>query len=201
VAALLRTQSFTPALSLGVAAALATTIVLVADRPAQPRGTGTATPGTTAAALTKPPPMYVQRSMAREVIAREVAAGRTPLAQAVALFARLNELSPRTALPLEPMIAEADKYGVAVGAESSAGEAVWLQTMLWVIRQADHDGVGKSADELARPLAAEYRAARAAGRLTQLPAVDEAEYQRLMAASEKLARQLTGSELPPGEIE
>jgi hypothetical protein len=197
VAALLRTQSFTPALSLGVAAALATTIVLVADRPAQPRGTAPAT----APAPTKPPPVYVQRSVAREEIAREVIAGRLPLAQAVALFARLNDLPPRTALPLEPMITEAARYGVAVGAETSAGEAVWLQTMLWVLRQAEHDGDEKSAGELARPLAVEYRAARAAGRLAELPAVGESEYQRLMAESEKLARQLTGPGLPPNAIE
>jgi hypothetical protein len=42
---------------------------------------------------------------------------------------------------------------------------------------------------------------RSAGRLTQLPAVDEAEYQRLMAESEKLARRLAAPGLLPDEIE
>jgi hypothetical protein len=192
VAATLRTQTLSPALTLGTAAVLATAIIFAGERPSAP-------PGNAPAA--KPPTSCVRRATTREVIAQEVVAGRLPLPQAVAMYARLNDLPPRTALPTEPMVDEATQYGVAVGTESSAEEAVWVQTMLWVLRQADRDRAGKFPAELTRSLASEYRAARAAGRLARLPAVDESAYQRLAGESERIAQRLTGPGLPPGDIE
>jgi WD40 repeat protein len=111
------------------------------------------------------------RTLAKDLIAREVAAGRRPLLEAAALFGALNRLPPaqRACPPVEPT----DPYlGIPAGSEEE-----WLcrQVVLYVRAEARQSGPPGRAETAVARLEAEFRAelhARGAIRLPDAPPLE-----------------------------
>src|SRR5262249_36942662 len=118
------------------------------------------------------------RVAARDLVARELIAGRMALPGAAARFAWLNALPPTTQIrPPEDLAA---LVGLPAGEKYGEGEALALQVVAWLGRPALSDDPGRGPEAGLR----QVQDARAEGRLARLPEVVEDERARLLAQAE-----------------
>ena len=134
------------------------------------------------------------RSYAKDVVAREVIAGRMALPDAAARFGWLNALPPAAAPTLPPELLAA-LVGLPAGERYGEGEVLALQVVAWVRRPVLSDDPVRSQEAALR----QFREARAEGRLARLPEVPEDERVRLLAQAEAEVAARDGSH--PGEQE
>ncbi|HKB03010.1 MAG TPA: hypothetical protein VKD90_12370 [Gemmataceae bacterium] len=131
------------------------------------------------------------RAAARDVVARELIAGRMTLPDAAARFGWLNALPPTTQTrPPEVLAALA---GLPAGEKYGEGEALALQVVAWLGRPTLSDDPARAQDAALR----QFRQSRAEGRLTLLPEVGEDEGSRLLAEADVVVtrhQSLLGSE-------
>ena len=130
------------------------------------------------------------RAAARDVVARELVAGRMALPEAAARFGWLNALPPAARTrPSEHLAALA---GLPADEKYEEGEALALQVVAWLRRS----GMGDESVRAQESALRQFREARAEGRLTQLPEVAESERARLLAQAEAEANAAAGSVAP-----
>jgi hypothetical protein len=120
----------------------------------------------------------VVRAVARDLVARELIAGRMTLPAAAARFGWLNALSPTT--QPHPAGHLAALAGLPAGEEYGEGEALALQVWAWLGRPVLSDDPARAQEAALR----QFREARAAGRLARLPEVGEDEGARWLAQAE-----------------
>lgn len=117
----------------------------------------------------------IVRVVAKDLVVRELIAGRLSLPDAAARFGWLNSLPP-AALP-RPSQHLAALAGLPTGVQYVEGEALALQVVAWISRMVP---TGEPAGARAEALR-QFREARTEGRLARLPEVGEAERARLHA--------------------
>jgi hypothetical protein len=190
-----RSVAATPAALLAVTAVVLA-VVLAADpghRPDAPEG-----PDPAAADRSGPPPearAVGLRSAAKEVVVRDLMAGRTTLPAAAGMFARLNALPPAAIAPAESLLAVPADIG-PLGPDGH----MYAQVIEWAGKVAGIDASGRGPGaENRKALWAEFRALRAAGRLSPLPVPVAADWSALLARAEAeaAARQGFRSPRPP----
>lgn len=140
--------------------------------------------------------LVMSRSAAKDVIARDVLAGRTGLAAAAALFAKLNALPPAVPPVHQGIRVAAEGAGwLGPGEDCSAGDLIAAQVGLWV------EAVALREDPSGWRAAAAVRAAfdegRAAGRFDPLPAADEDGLWRILAQADEEAGRYRRHRLTP----
>src|SRR5262245_23437600 len=107
----------------------------------------------------------VVRATARDLVARELIAGRLALPDAAARFGWLNVLPPPAQTrPPEQLAALA---GLPAGEQYGEGEALALQVVAWLGRPALSDDPARAQEAALQ----QFREARAQGRLARLPEV------------------------------
>jgi hypothetical protein len=130
------------------------------------------------------------RTYARDVIAREVLAGRMALPDAAAWFGWLNSLSPTTrVVPTEWL---AVRVGLPAGERCGEGEALALQVVAWMVWRDLSDDPARAQEAALR----QFREVRAEGRLARLPEVAKDERTQLLARAEVEVAALYG--IAPG---
>jgi hypothetical protein len=130
------------------------------------------------------------RAAAKDLVARELIAGRMSLPEAAARFGWLNALPPKAQTrPPEVLAALA---GLPAGEKYGEGEALALQVVAWLGRPALSDDPSRAQEAALR----QFREARAEGRLARLPDVAEDEGARLLAQAEV---EVPGHPSRPGE--
>jgi hypothetical protein len=118
------------------------------------------------------------RAAARDLVARELIAGRITLPDAAARFGWLNALPPKAQTrPPEVLAALA---GLPAGEEYGEGEVLALQVVAWLGRPVLSDDPARAQETALR----QFRDARAEGRLARLPEVVADERARLLAQAE-----------------
>jgi hypothetical protein len=110
----------------------------------------------------------VVRSVARDIVAREVILGRLALPDAAARFAWLQALPPAGDPDLAPEFLAA-LVGLPTDERYGAGEVLALRVVVWVRRPELSDDPIQSQEAALR----QFLKARAEGRLTRLPEVSK----------------------------
>jgi hypothetical protein len=130
------------------------------------------------------------RSSARDLVAKEVIAGRMVLPDAAARFGWLNALPPPA--PPAPTELLAVRVGLPGDEWYTEGERLALQVVAWVERPFLSDDPERARQAAVR----QFVECRADGRLVRLPEVPECERARLLAEAQTEATALSG--LRPG---
>jgi hypothetical protein len=118
------------------------------------------------------------RAAAKDLVARELIAGRMALPDAAARFGWLNALPPKA--QTRPPEVLAVLAGLPAGEKYGEGEALALQVVAWLGRPVLSDDPPRAQEVALR----QFREARAEGRLARLPEVAEDERARLLAQAE-----------------
>ncbi|HJZ93219.1 MAG TPA: hypothetical protein VKE40_20250 [Gemmataceae bacterium] len=126
------------------------------------------------------------RVAAKDLVARELIAGRMALPEAAARFGWLNALPPKAQTrPPEVLAALA---GLPEGEKHEEGEALALQVVAWLGRPGLSNDPARAQEAAMR----QFREARAMGRLARLPEVVDDEGTRLLAQADvEVPRQLS----------
>jgi len=127
----------------------------------------------------------VVRTVAKDMVAREVIAGRLPLPDAAARFGWLQALPPAADPDLAPEFL-AELVGLPADERYGAGEVLALRVVVWVRRPELSDDPIRSQEAALR----QFLEARAEGRLTRLPEVSKDERARILAQAEVEATRL-----------
>jgi hypothetical protein len=121
----------------------------------------------------------VVRTVAKDLVAQEVIAGRMALPDAAARFGWLQALPPATDSAYPPELLAA-LVGLPAGEQFSEGEVLALQVVVWARRPKLSEDPVRSQEAALR----QFREVRAQGRLARLPVVPEDERARLLAQAE-----------------
>jgi hypothetical protein len=139
------------------------------------------------------------RLAAKNLVAREVIAGRTTLPEATALFEWLNGLYPPA--PARTPFPWAKPAGLPDG-DYTAAEAAAAEVVQWVAAVARREYPDREG-EVAADAVAEFLAARSGGQLAALPEVDgEVKVKLLARAETEAARYVSfrSPEAPPARL-
>jgi hypothetical protein len=144
-----------------------------------------------------PETQFVLRSVAKDIVARDVVAGRRSLPDAAALFDRLNAICPRNATGQQILLA-AEWEGLSDGEEVTPNESLGLQVILWALRRVEPGSSARAA--LVGRLRNEYWTARKEGLLANLTPATEESYRDVLdrAAAEPVSRAAVSS--PGGRV-
>jgi hypothetical protein len=127
----------------------------------------------------------VVRTVAKDMVAREVIAGRLALPDAAARFGWLLALPPAAEPDLAPELLTA-LVGLPADERYGAGEVLALRVVVWVRRPELSDDPIRSQEAALR----QFVEARSHGRLARLPEVPKNERARILALAEVEATRL-----------